>query len=227
MKNILLLALILCAQNIFAQKTNHFTKVSDNDPKAKVILDKVKKEFLAYKSVEILFDLDIEIPNKGKDKQKGKFIQQGKKFVAITNDQEIYCDAKNVWLYLKENKEVQINNFEESNNDDLMFSPTQMMSIYETGKYIYAISGSEVEAGKTMTLIEFKPIDKNSEYSKLRIAIDSKTNKAYSLKVFSKDGSRITMTIKNLTPNKSYPSETFVYNPKKYPGVRVEDLRID
>ncbi len=210
----------------YAQK-NQFTKASDSDPKAKAILDKLKKEYQSSKAMEISFDLNIEMPGRGKEKQTGKFIQQGKKFALTSTDQEVFCDGKTVWLYIKANKEVQINNFEEGDQNDLMMTPSQMMRMYESGKYVYAITGNEKENGKDATLIEFKPLDKNSEYSKLRLAVDVKSNRVVSMRVFSKDGSRFIMMVKNTLINKNYNAETFVFNKSKYPGIRVEDLRID
>jgi outer membrane lipoprotein carrier protein len=213
------------SSSVWAQ--SQMNKASDSDPKAKKILDALKKEYNSYKSLEVAFELEIELPGKGKEIQKGKLIQSGKKFMAALTDQDIYCDGKTVWLHLKSNKEVQINNFEENASNEMMMSPSEMLRLYESGKYAYAITGNAVENGTNVTLIEFKPLDKKSQYSKLRLSVDTKKNKTISMKVFSKDGSRYTLLVKSILPNKAYTSDVFVYNPKKHPGVRVEDLRID
>ena len=47
------------------------------------------------------------------------------------------------------------------------------------------------------------------------------------MKVFSKDGSKFTLKIESMATNKIYPAEMFVFDKTKYPGVHVEDLRID
>ncbi len=209
----------------FAQPQS--TKGNQSDPKAKKILDGLKKEYNSYKSLEVSFELEIESPGNEKDTQKGKLIKSGKKFMASLTEQDVYCDGKTVWLHLKSNKEVQINNYEEGKSDQMMMSPTEMIKIYEGGKYAYAITGNAIEDGKNVTLIEFKPLDKKSEYSKMRLSIDTKNNKAISMKIFSKDGSRYTLLVKNILPNKAYSADVFVFNAKKNPGVRIEDLRID
>jgi outer membrane lipoprotein-sorting protein len=211
---------------IFGQK-NQFIKANDSDPKAKKVLDILKKEYLSYQSMEITFELDIEMPGRAKEKQKGSYIQKGKKFFASTKDQDIYCDGKTVWLHLKNNKEVQINDFDGTASNDLMMSPSEMIKLYETGKYIYAITGNEKENGVDVTLIEFKPVNKNSEYAKIRMSVISKTNKLSSMKVFGKDGSRFSMSIKNILANRNFPDKTFVFDKSKYPNIRIEDLRID
>ena len=121
------------------------------------------------------------------EKQKGKFIQSGKKFYATSNDQEIYCDGKTVWVYMKDANEVQVNTFDATATNDLM-TPQQIIKMYETGEYIYAVTGEEVIGNKKLTNIEFKPKSKNSEYSKIRLGIDKTDNPDY-IKVFSKNSS--------------------------------------
>jgi outer membrane lipoprotein carrier protein len=77
-----------------------------------------------------------------------------------------------------------------------------------------------------LTQIEFKPKDKKSEYSKLRISIDEKAGAIEHIKAFAKDGSRYTFSVTKLTPNKAFDADYFKFDAKKYPGVKVEDLRI-
>ncbi|MBK8701099.1 MAG: outer membrane lipoprotein carrier protein LolA [Saprospiraceae bacterium] len=176
--------------------------------------------------MEVNFELVLELKGQAQEVQKGKLIQQGDSYMVSLADQEVYSDGKTVWIYLKSNKEVQINSAE-TGSEGQMASPKEMLRIYESGKYAYAITGNIQENGTNVTQIEFKPLDKNSEYSKIRLSVNEKAKRATSIKVFGKDGSRYTLFIKNIQPNKAYPQETFVFNAKKYPGVRVEDLRID
>ncbi len=203
-----------------------FDKAADSDPAATKILDKLKKEYDSYKSLYVDFDLILDLPQQDSEIQKGYMKQSGDKFVAKMGDQEVYCNGKNLWVYLPSNNEVQINDFNPKDTEG-MLSPKDLLRIYENGNYAYAITGEEVISGKRVTLIEFKPLDKNSEYSKMRLAVDAKSNRAQSIKVFSKDGSRYTLNIKKFEGNKAFEASTFTFDSKKYPGVRVEDLRID
>lgn len=215
---------------IFATAVNaqngQFLKASDSDPKAKKMLDALKKDYNSYKTIEVNFDLVLELTGQSKETQSGKLIQQGEKYYVSISDQEIFCDGKSLWLYLKSMKEVQLNNAENGMSEDFV-SPKDMLRMYENGQYAYAITGEVVENGTNVTQIEFKPLDKKSPYTKLRLSVNTKTNKAHSLKIFSKDGSRYTLNLKNMIPNKTYTPDVFVFNAKKYPGVKVEDLRID
>jgi outer membrane lipoprotein carrier protein len=210
----------------FSQKGQMLSK-EDNDPRAKRILEKMKKEFDSYGSVEIVFDLELELPNQPKETQKGRVLQDGNKFVVLLADQEIYCDGKSVWLYLKSNNEVQINSFDPNDKDGFM-TPRDMLYLYEKGEFAYAVVGeSKPKPGVVGTDIEFKPLDTKSEYSKFRLSVDEKSNKMLSLKVFSKDGSRYTLQLHEVLPNKKFTASQFVFDSGKHKGIYIEDLRID
>ncbi len=204
----------------FAQSKN------DIDPEAKKILDKLKKQYDSYKSMEVSFTMELELPGKSKDIQKGTVIQDGKKYQVKMKDQEIYADGKTVWFHLVNNKEVQISDMDDSEASDQM-SPKQMMRLYEKGEYAYAITGEKTVSGKNLVEIEFKPLAKRSEYTKLRLTVDKKSNNMISLHVFSRDGSRYALKVSDIKTNKKYDSGMFVFNPKAVPGLHIEDLRMD
>jgi outer membrane lipoprotein-sorting protein len=60
----------------------------------------------------------------------------------------------------------------------------------------------------------------------LRLSVDEKAGTIQSIKAFSKDNSRYTFVISRLSSNKKFTADTFSFDAKKYPGVRVEDLRM-
>jgi outer membrane lipoprotein-sorting protein len=219
-----MIMILLGALQVSAQNT--YTKASDSDPKAKVILDKLKATYNGYKSMEVKFDIDLELPNKPKVTQKGTIIQSGTKFQAKMTDQEVFSDGKTTWLYIKKNKEVQIMDAAEGASSAVM-SPKQMMTLYEKGEYVYTIVEERTVGKDVWVDIEFKPLKKRSEYSKIRLTIDKKANKMVSLRVFSKDGSKYTLKVNSLTPNLKYDPAIFVFNTKSYPGIHIEDLRMD
>ena len=60
----------------------------------------------------------------------------------------------------------------------------------------------------------------------MRVSIDEKTSTVKSIKAFAKDSGRYTFSITKFTPNKTLPATTFSLDPKKFPGVKVVDLRM-
>lgn len=201
------------------------TSAEQSDPKATKLLNKLKATYDGYKSMEVSFDLILELPGQPVETQTGNVVQAGDKFVAKLDAQQIYCNGEAVWLYLKDNNEVQINDYDELSSGD-MISPKDMLRLYEEGEFVTGITGEEMIGSTKVTLIEFKPLDKDSEYSKLRLYLDTKKMEAKMIKVFSKDASRYTLKVHSLVPNKSYKNDFFTFDASAYPDIYVEDLRM-
>jgi len=203
------------------------TDASDIDPAAKKILDRMKKEYDTYTSMEVEFDLVMDLPGQDAETQKGKVIQQGEMFMVDMTDRAITSNGDIIWLHIKKNNEVQINDADMDDDETNMLSPKDMLNLYESGEYVYAITGESKVGSKVITAIDFKPLDRNSEFAKMTLSIDEKGKELVSMKVFGKDGGRYTLNIKDIIANKSYGSETFTFDESKFPGIHVEDLRID
>jgi len=214
---------LLAFTAIQAQKTVPGEK---NDPEAKKVLDKIRKKYDGYKSVEATFTLQIELPAQPKEIQKGTVAQEDTKFRLDMDQQVIISDTKTTWVYLKKNNEVQINNAEPNDTENGFLTPKDLLKRYQKGDYLYSITDKTTEGGKVITQIEFKPVDKKSDYSKMRVSINEKTGTIVGIKAFGKDGSRYTFTIGKLTPNKKFAAGHFQFDAKQYPGVSVEDLRM-
>lgn len=188
------------------------------------MLDRVRKKYDGYKSLEAAFTLSSEVPDQPKDVQKGTIGQQGNKFRLDMDGQIIVSDGKINWVYLKKNNEIQIDNAD-PNDDNGFLTPKDLLRRHEKGDFLFAITDKISEKNRVLTQIEFKPKDKSSEYAKLRVSIDEKTNTIESIKAFAKDGSRYTFQITRFTPNKTFGAGYFQLDPKQFPGVHVEDLR--
>lgn len=234
MKNLLFALLTLLSFNTLAAQSDKAkapapptARAEKSDPEAKKILDKIRKKYEAYKSLEASFALNIEVPGQKQEIQKGTVAQDGdSKFRLDMDQQVIISDGKTTWVYLKKNNEVQINDADPKDLENGFLTPKDLLKRYQKGDYLYALTDKTTEGGKLLTHIEFKPKEKNSEYSKLRISIDEKAGSIHSVKAFGKDGSRYTFTISKLTPNKQFAADHFTFDVKKYPGVKVEDLRL-
>lgn len=229
MKNYLtfVFLLFLITPLLIGQTSISYTSNAESDPEARILLNKIQKKYDAFKTLEADFTLTIEIPEEPADQQNGKLVQKDDKYRLELAGQEIFCDGETLWFYLKNNDEVQINNVEEESEDFEMLSPNDLLRIYEREDFVYVLANAYTENGQPLQDIEFKPLDKDSEYTKMRLTLNQRENEVVSIKVFSKDGSRFTLAITNLTPDKNYPDSYFVFNPANYPGVYVEDLRMD
>ena len=224
MKNIFqVFALLLFTVAAMGQS---MTSAEESDPAAKKILDKLKIEYDTYKSMEVNFDLIMELPGQEAETQKGKVIQQDEMYFMNMTDRAIYSNTEFVWLHIKKNNEVQINDADMGDEEN-MLSPKDMLKLYESGEYVYIITAEPLLDGKKVTQIEFKPLDRDSEFSKMVLYVDKKTKEMAQMKVFSKDGSRYTLKINDIVANKKYGLETFTFDASKFPGIHIEDLRTD
>ena len=231
MKSLLSLITLLCFTMLtFAQEVpKELLHKDKNDPEAAAILDKVKKNYDSYKTLAVDFTMAIEIPESPVETQKGQMKQEGNKFYIDLPQSTIYCDGESVWLHMKNNQEVQINDYdaEEMAESGEILSPKDIIKAYEQGKYLYVLMNEAYEDGVMIQQIEFKPKDRDSEFSKMRVTIDKKKSQITRIKVFSRDGSRYTLTVDKMEANKPFNKATFSPSSSAFPkGVHIEDLRM-
>jgi outer membrane lipoprotein-sorting protein len=194
------------------------------DQEAVRILSKLKKQFDSYKTLEVQFLMETEIPGAPTEKQQGKLIQEGDKYHVQTDQYVIICDAKTMWFINRQAKEGQINTVGDDDGMGL-FSPLELMKIYEKDNHNIGLVNEFTEKGKVFQEIEFVPRDRGADYSKARITLQKGTQELSDVRFFNKDGSRMLLRIKSLQANKAVPPGQFVFKSAQFPGVHMEDLR--
>ncbi|BDS11397.1 LolA family protein [Aureispira anguillae] len=216
-KNVLSISfLFLMVVTVNAQTKQAFKEKSD--PEATKILKNLKKIYGKYEGIEIEYNLELEYGD-DKEVQSGKILQAGDKYRINNNGNIIINDGETVWMYIKKQNEVQINDY--IADEGTPFTPAKIFNIDENDEeFVYVITGEDNKGYK----IEFKPRDRDSEIMKIRIRVDKAQSKINSVKVFSDDGSRMTFLVKSIKNTKPV-SKTFQFNKDKHPGVKVIDLR--
>lgn len=224
MRIYILIICVFCSAFVFAQTQN-----PANDPAASSLLQKVSEKYKAYKNVSANFKLLTQRPKlKPEDDDKkyvdtlnGSITLEGAKFKIALNQQQIVCDGKNIWTYTPADHEVQVNYFEES---DDVFSPSKIFMLYKEG-YLYQIKEKKTVGGKNITVIEMAPPNKKLTYFKIDIAIDEAALQIVESKIYEKNGVRYIYKLTKQTPNSNVGGDTFTFDAKKHPGVKVVDLR--
>ena len=193
------------------------------EEKAKVILDKVKEKYKSYNTIEVDFNFILENRKKEefKEVREGEAKLKGKKFRINIGNHLIICDNKNVWTYMKNVKEVQINNYEP---DKMKINPSEMFTIYQKG-YLYGYKGKVKQNGDYYYNIELTPENKDKSYYKIRLYVDPDSYRVMQTRVFEKDGSIYTYKFNNYKLNQNMPNSMFSFNKSEYPDVTVIDLR--
>lgn len=196
-----------------------FSLFSQNDPKAKKVLDELSTKTKAFTTIKAEFSFVNEKKDKTKDTQNGKIQTKGTKYKLEIPGHEIYCDGKTVWDFIKDANEVQVKDMETGGDDAV--NPSNIFTMYEKG-YKYKFD-SEDATTQVISLFPENPDKKKFHTVKLYI---NKTKKEISsVKLMMKDGTTQTYTIKSFVSNAAIPDTDFTFNAKAHPGVSVEDLR--
>lgn len=205
-------ALILISMSVFAQ----------GDKKAKDILSGVSSKYRSYKSMKADFSYTLENPTaKIKETQSGSIILSGVKYRLAIAGQEVICDGKTIWTFMKEAKEVQVNSVDPAEGG---IKPNEIFTMYEKG-FLYKFVDEKKVGGKVQQNIELTPTDKTKNFFKIKLTVDKASKQIVKSVIFEKTGNRYTYAIKEFTPNFAVNAGTFLFDAKKYPGVEVVDLR--
>jgi outer membrane lipoprotein carrier protein len=196
--------------------------VMAQDAKAKSILEAVSKKVNSLKSLKANFALHLT-GNGGKVKEtkKGTFYMKGPKYRVEIAGQEIMCDNKTVWTYMKATNEVQVSNY---NANEQTLSPTKLFTNFYDKEYTYKYIGTRKVGSKTCDIIEMTPNNKGKQLSKVELAIDN-TSTIVGGNVWEKNGNMYKYEVSGFTPNAAVNDGMFAFDKKKYPGVEVVDLR--
>lgn len=213
---------ITASVNAFAQK----------DAQAKIILNQVSHKYKSFATIKSDFSFTADNQAGTKQTQYGTIITQPKtnKFkVTLYNTngskqdiaQEIINDGKTQWTYLKQDKEVQVSN---ANNSADSFNPAQLFTLYEHG-YKYLYTGSQKLNGKIYKVIDLTPEDSNKPFFKIRLLIDNIKKQIYSALIFDKNGGKYNYVLRSFAANAAVANNTFTFDIKAHPGVELVDLR--
>lgn len=204
--------------NLFAQKSSLGSAKSataeKSDPKAESILNEVNTKFASYKSMKM--DLKVTIQDGSyKEEQEAEVLVKGNKFKIVSKDQEIVSDGKKNWVYLIESNELQIS-IPDPDDVGMLSSPDKLLKTYQD-EFISGYMGLFKLNGKIVHKIEFKPTDKNSEYSKVAVYIDKVDLSVVKIKVFDKSNIHYSIEIKNFVANPPISDSVFKFNESKVP----------
>jgi chaperone LolA len=215
MKKILglsMVAIMAIAQPVMAQ----------NDAKAKTILEAVSKKVNALKSLKANFALHLNgSGGKVKETKKGTFYMKGPKYKVDIAGQEIICDNKTIWTYMKETKEVQVTNY---NPNEQTISPAKLFTNFYDKEYSYKYVGTRRINGKDCDVVEMTPTNKSKQFSKVELVVD-KSSTIVGGNIWEKNGNSYKYEVSGFTPNAPVTDDMFAFDPKKHPGVEVVDLR--
>jgi outer membrane lipoprotein carrier protein len=210
---------------IFALLSIIFFNVSvyaQYDAKALQILEAMSKKYQAFKTFEASITSSLTNESEGiKEEFKGRITVKGDKFRLVLDDQEIINNGTTVWTYLPSAKEVNIDNYDPNSEE---VNPSKIYEAYKKGfKYLYL--EDKQENGVLCEVVDLVPEKKDAQYFKIRMNIVKKDKSIQSWTMFDKSGNKYKYTITKFSPNVAVADTFFAFDPKKYPGIEVVDLR--
>lgn len=211
-KSLFTLIILLSGKLLFAQY----------DPKALEILEAMSNKYKNLTAFAANLTSSLTNETDGiKEEFKGKITVKGDKFKLEIEDQEIINNGTTVWTYLPSAKEVNIDNVDPDTDE---MNPSRFYIMYKKGyKYLYL--EDQTDGGVLCEVVDLVPEKKDAQYFKIRMNISKKDKSIQSWTMFDKSGNRYKYSISKFQPNVNVDDSFFTFDPKKYPGVEVIDLR--
>lgn len=227
MRNLILTFLLVCSLAQFGTaQPSQYNSAKDSDPEAIALVKSLRKKYDGFQTLEADFRLDIVLPGQVKEVQKGKIQRSGDMVRFKLGVQEGIVTGDAAYLIQHGNKEVMISDLPEDGEQTGVLTPQTLFNFYEGDNYVLALRGEESVAGRKVSVVELKPLDRdNSEFTKLRLLIDVAKKEIVSVTAFSRDGANFTFHLDKTRANVTLAENTFVFDKKDFPGYYVEDLR--
>lgn len=197
---------------------------AQQDAAAKKILTEVSKKYDSYQTIQANFSFSaIQGSNKSAYTDAGTLYldKKSNRYHITMNSQDMISDAKSLYTILKEEKEVQIAEIENSTD---AIDPSNIFSFYKTG-FKYNLVANERAGNTLLNVVQLTPTDTKKNYSKIKLRINKVTKLIHDATIYDKNGGQYGYAIKSQVPNKNLDNSLFTFNKSKYSGYEIVDLR--
>ncbi len=196
------------------------TAYNQNDKSAINILDKFSELALSAPSVSMKFNLETIDQVEGTNSTvSGSIILSKDKYLLDMTDNIIWFNGETSWSYLPAEKEVTIAK-PDKKNDSFESKPSSVFSIYKKG---YKTKLLEEKADSY--LIDLYPESLESDHIRIRLSIGKPSLDLKSIEYKYKNGVTAVLTVKEYDLKQIPDNSTFVFQPEKYKGIEVVDMR--
>ncbi|MCO6495645.1 MAG: outer membrane lipoprotein carrier protein LolA [Bacteroidetes bacterium] len=199
-----------------------FTQI-DLEQKAKEILNKVTKTYKNQKTLYSEFNITTE--NKAEKVEPvtefGKIWVKGDNYKLELNEHIIICNGKVIWTYLKNSKELTIENYDSKNVE---ISPATIFNFYQKG-FQSKFDGNYTKDNIKYNKIALNPNDKKKPYFYITLHVKEDDSNIKQVDISYKSGIRQTINIISQQSNQELDSKFFEYDPIVYPATTTDDLR--
>jgi outer membrane lipoprotein-sorting protein len=212
MRTIVSLIMFLMVLPVFSQT---------RDAKAIALLDEVSAKTKSYKSIRADFSYSMENKQaKINEVKTGTLTLSGDKYRLKAAGQEVICDGKIIWTYLKESNEVQINDLD---NKDEALTPSKLLSSYNASYKSKMLKDRSATDPNEATVELIPNVIKN--FTKAILVVDKIKKQVKSFILYDKSGNIFTYKITKYQTDLPVTAADFTFDKTKFPGVEVIDMR--
>ena len=211
-KRIILLALVLVGLKGFGQY----------DPQARTILDNMSDKIRSIGSYSA--DISNSLVNEAdgiNDKFEGKITVKEDMYRLELEEQVVINNGTTVWTYLPDVNEVNIDNYDPDADE---ITPSKIYEAYKDG-YKYLFLGEETKNGVMCSIIDLVPNDRDAQFFKIKLFISKNDHLLKGWTMYEKSGNQYIYEINNFNSKVAAKGSDFEFDPTKYPGVDIIDLR--
>ena len=161
------------------------------DAKAIALLDEVSAKTKSFKTIRADFSYTMENKQaKIKEEKTGTLTLSGDKYRLKASGQEVICDGKLIWTYMKESNEVQINDLD--SKDDAL-TPSKLLSSYNANYKSRILKDRPSKDADEETIELIPNVIKN--FTKAILVVDKAKKQVRTFMLFDKSGNTFTYKI--------------------------------
>ena len=211
MKNIFIIVLLSVASIGYAQNS-----------KADQLLKEVAAKFKSYDNVVFNYKGNLQNTKSQLNMDvHGEATLSGENYnVEFMGSTYIYNGAK---LYIVNREDEQITVSNQTDSDEGLISPTNILTFYEKG-YRAEMDIEQTVRGRKIQYIKLTPIKSDSEYKQVLLGIDINTKHVYNAIVTENSGTKATFTLLSLKTDQPLSKKCFNFDPTDYEGWDIENL---
>lgn len=188
---------------------------------ASKLLEKVIAHMTSFNNIRFDFTYRMTNQRAGIDESQAGILYLNKEAYRVEmNDQQIICDGKTVWTYLKDSKEVMV---ADASEDPDAISPTTLLTGYHK-EYLTNFATDPAYERQGLKIIELRP-SHNKNFSLVKVVIKESESMVTALIIDDNGGNSFEYDLSKMKTNNDLASDFFRFDAKRYPDVDVIDMR--
>jgi len=197
-----------------------FDASGQTDPAAVKVLDKFSSNALGAPSVSMKFKLVTDdLAENTRDTLIGSVIISKDKYKLDLDNNIVWFNGDISWSFLVAEKEVTITRPDKKDNS-FRNNPSEIFTMYRKGYKTRLI-----EEKSDTWVIDLYPEEPDSELIRVRLTLGKTVTDLKSLEYKRNDGVVLTILVREYNLKFKPDRETFLFDPEKYRGVEVIDMR--